>query len=88
MFKIIGNMSRHVKIVHCGIKAYNCTFCERSFGKAETLKHHIMTHTGEYNKYNSRYNQKDYFTHTQEKSRMVVMYAANDLYSLLHFKLI
>lgn len=42
-----GNMSRHIKIVHCGIKAYNCTYCDRSFGKAETLKHHVMTHTGE-----------------------------------------
>ncbi|XP_058464355.1 zinc finger protein 2-like [Malaya genurostris] len=47
VFSNIGNMSRHIKIVHCGIKAFPCTFCDRSFGKAETLKHHIMTHTGE-----------------------------------------
>lgn len=47
VFSNIGNMSRHIKIVHCGIKAYNCTYCDRSFGKAETLKHHVMTHTGE-----------------------------------------
>lgn len=40
-------MARHVKIVHCGIKAFSCQYCERSFGKAETLKHHMMTHTGE-----------------------------------------
>ncbi|XP_062555692.1 zinc finger protein 845-like [Armigeres subalbatus] len=47
VFSNIGNMSRHIKIVHCGIKSYNCTYCDRSFGKAETLKHHVMTHTGE-----------------------------------------
>ncbi|XP_058834118.1 zinc finger protein 501-like [Topomyia yanbarensis] len=47
VFSNIGNMSRHIKIVHCGIKAFNCKFCDRSFGKAETLKHHVMTHTGE-----------------------------------------
>ncbi|XP_053687765.1 oocyte zinc finger protein XlCOF6-like [Sabethes cyaneus] len=47
VFSNIGNMSRHIKIVHCGIKAYPCTYCDRSFGKAETLKHHVMTHTGE-----------------------------------------
>ncbi|XP_055595426.1 zinc finger protein 501-like [Uranotaenia lowii] len=47
VFSNIGNMSRHIKIVHCGIKAFPCTFCDRSFGKAETLKHHIMIHTGE-----------------------------------------
>lgn len=44
---ISGNRGRHIKIVHGGIKAYQCTYCDRSFGKAETLKHHIMTHTGE-----------------------------------------
>ncbi|XP_037025417.1 zinc finger protein 260-like [Bradysia coprophila] len=46
-FSSIGNMSRHFKIVHCGIKAYTCTICDRSFGKSETLKHHVYTHTGE-----------------------------------------
>lgn len=47
VFTSVGNMSRHYKIVHCGIKAYACTHCDRSFGKSETLKHHVMTHTGE-----------------------------------------
>lgn len=42
-----GNRGRHFRIVHCGIKAYSCTHCDRSFGKAETLKHHVMTHTGQ-----------------------------------------
>lgn len=41
------NMKRHIKVVHCGVKAYPCTYCDQSFGKAETLKHHTMTHTGE-----------------------------------------
>jgi len=42
-----GNVQRHYKTIHCGIKAFLCTYCDKSFGKAETLKHHIMTHTGE-----------------------------------------
>lgn len=46
VFSNIGNRSRHIKIVHCGVKEFKCTYCEKSFGKAETLKHHIMTHTG------------------------------------------
>uniref|UniRef100_A0A8D8G5R7 Zinc finger protein 235 n=1 Tax=Culex pipiens TaxID=7175 RepID=A0A8D8G5R7_CULPI len=47
VFSTIGGRSRHIKVVHQGIKAFKCTFCEKSFGKAETLKHHVMTHTGE-----------------------------------------
>ncbi|XP_041783029.1 zinc finger protein 501-like [Anopheles merus] len=47
VFLSSGNYSRHLKIVHCGIKNFKCPHCERSFGKAETLKNHIMTHTGE-----------------------------------------
>ncbi|XP_058170030.1 zinc finger protein 845-like [Anopheles ziemanni] len=42
-----GNLQRHIRIVHQKMKSYNCTHCSQSFGKAETLKHHIMTHTGE-----------------------------------------
>lgn len=42
-----GNLSRHIKIVHSRIKDFACQICDRSFGKADTLKHHIMTHTGE-----------------------------------------
>uniref|UniRef100_A0A182MA92 C2H2-type domain-containing protein n=1 Tax=Anopheles culicifacies TaxID=139723 RepID=A0A182MA92_9DIPT len=46
-FLTSGNFARHIKLVHRGIKEFKCTYCERSFGKAETLKNHIMTHTGE-----------------------------------------
>lgn len=46
VFSNIGNKTRHVKIVHCGVKEFKCTHCDKSFGKAETLKHHVMTHTG------------------------------------------
>ncbi|XP_049290960.1 gastrula zinc finger protein XlCGF57.1-like [Anopheles funestus] len=46
-FLTAGNLTRHIKLVHRGIKEFKCTHCERSFGKAETLKNHIMTHTGE-----------------------------------------
>ncbi|XP_055694872.1 zinc finger protein 41-like [Lutzomyia longipalpis] len=42
-----ASLTRHTKVVHQGIKAFNCPHCERSFGKKETLKHHVMTHTGE-----------------------------------------
>ncbi|XP_055710235.1 gastrula zinc finger protein XlCGF46.1-like [Phlebotomus papatasi] len=41
------SLKRHVKVVHQGVKDFHCPHCERSFGKAETLKHHVMTHTGE-----------------------------------------
>uniref|UniRef100_A0A1B0D3D5 C2H2-type domain-containing protein n=1 Tax=Phlebotomus papatasi TaxID=29031 RepID=A0A1B0D3D5_PHLPP len=41
------NVSRHVKVVHDGKKDFHCPHCERSFGKAESLRNHVMTHTGE-----------------------------------------
>lgn len=47
VFSRPANMKRHMRVVHCGVKAYPCPHCDRSFGKAETLKHHVMTHTGE-----------------------------------------
>lgn len=47
IFSSTANRGRHYRIVHCGIRAYPCTYCDRSFGKQDTLKHHIMTHTGE-----------------------------------------
>lgn len=34
-------------MVHRGHKPYICTYCQRSFAKADTLKYHTMTHTGE-----------------------------------------
>lgn len=43
----VANCERHVQNVHCGRKAFHCTFCTQSFSKAETLKHHTMRHTGE-----------------------------------------
>lgn len=46
VFSNSNNRTRHMRIVHCGVKAYHCTHCDKSFGKAETLKHHVMTHTG------------------------------------------
>ncbi|XP_050091261.1 gastrula zinc finger protein XlCGF28.1-like [Anopheles aquasalis] len=46
-FTSSGNLARHVRIVHRGIKAFKCQHCGQSFAKAETLKHHVMTHTGE-----------------------------------------
>ncbi|XP_021707646.1 gastrula zinc finger protein XlCGF57.1 [Aedes aegypti] len=47
VFLSTGNKSRHVRLVHQGIKNFKCTYCDRAFGKAETLKHHVMIHTGE-----------------------------------------
>ncbi|XP_055710233.1 gastrula zinc finger protein XlCGF46.1-like [Phlebotomus papatasi] len=43
----LGYMKKHMKVVHLGVRDFHCPHCERSFGKAETLKHHVMTHTGE-----------------------------------------
>ncbi|XP_075161409.1 uncharacterized protein LOC142234204 [Haematobia irritans] len=42
-----GNLRRHHKIVHQGVKDFACRFCHKRFAKAQTLKHHEMTHTGE-----------------------------------------
>lgn len=42
-----ANLKRHMKVVHQGIRKYECEHCGKSFGKAETLKYHVMTHTGE-----------------------------------------
>ncbi|XP_055842414.1 zinc finger protein 540-like [Episyrphus balteatus] len=47
VFNSLGNLHRHKRIVHEGIKDYPCSYCDKSFGKAETRKHHEMTHTGE-----------------------------------------
>ncbi|XP_058055191.1 gastrula zinc finger protein XlCGF57.1-like [Anopheles bellator] len=46
-FASSGNLARHVRIVHRGIKEFQCPHCGQPFGKAETLKNHVMTHTGE-----------------------------------------
>uniref|UniRef100_A0A182J9Y1 C2H2-type domain-containing protein n=1 Tax=Anopheles atroparvus TaxID=41427 RepID=A0A182J9Y1_ANOAO len=41
------NLATHVKTVHQKLAPFKCTHCNRSFGKKESLKRHIMTHTGE-----------------------------------------
>uniref|UniRef100_A0A1A9W3E8 Protein krueppel n=1 Tax=Glossina brevipalpis TaxID=37001 RepID=A0A1A9W3E8_9MUSC len=46
-FNGAGNLRRHHKIVHQGVKDFACRFCHKRFAKAQTLKHHEMTHTGE-----------------------------------------
>lgn len=46
-FKQHSNMQRHIRVVHHGIKSYICPHCDHAFGKAESLKYHIMTHTNE-----------------------------------------
>uniref|UniRef100_A0A1B0DQD1 C2H2-type domain-containing protein n=1 Tax=Phlebotomus papatasi TaxID=29031 RepID=A0A1B0DQD1_PHLPP len=40
-------LKRHVKVVHEGIKDYQCPHCDRAFSVSGALKDHIMTHTGE-----------------------------------------
>lgn len=42
----LGAVSRHVRIHHRNHKPYICPHCQRAFSKAETMKNHIMTHTG------------------------------------------
>uniref|UniRef100_A0A182NC86 C2H2-type domain-containing protein n=1 Tax=Anopheles dirus TaxID=7168 RepID=A0A182NC86_9DIPT len=47
VFSHAGNLARHIKTVHHGIKEFKCPHCDRYFGKLYTLKKHIQTHTGE-----------------------------------------
>lgn len=42
-----SRLAIHMKVVHFGVKEYQCTLCNRAFGKPDTLKHHIRTHTGQ-----------------------------------------
>ncbi|XP_011179001.1 zinc finger protein 14 [Zeugodacus cucurbitae] len=47
VFNSSGNLGMHDRIVHKGIRPFTCRFCDLSFGKQDTLKHHEMRHTGE-----------------------------------------
>lgn len=47
VFNSSGNLGMHDRIVHKGIRPFTCRFCNLSFGKQDTLKHHEMRHTGE-----------------------------------------
>lgn len=46
-FKRKHHLKDHVKTVHEGIRPYQCTFCDRSFGLSKTLRVHLMGHTNE-----------------------------------------
>lgn len=43
---IKGAINRHVRIHHRNHKPYICPHCQRAFAKAETMRNHVMTHTG------------------------------------------
>ncbi|KAG4072573.1 hypothetical protein HA402_004662 [Bradysia odoriphaga] len=47
VFTSYGAVTRHVRIHHRNHKPYICPHCQRAFAKAETMKNHVMTHTGE-----------------------------------------
>ncbi|XP_037025408.1 zinc finger protein 501-like [Bradysia coprophila] len=47
VFPSYSAVNRHVRIHHRNHKPYICPHCERAFAKAETMKNHVMTHTGE-----------------------------------------
>uniref|UniRef100_A0A1B0D0Y5 Uncharacterized protein n=1 Tax=Phlebotomus papatasi TaxID=29031 RepID=A0A1B0D0Y5_PHLPP len=40
-------LGRHVKLLHHGVRDFHCPHCDKSFGRADTLKNHVMIHTGE-----------------------------------------
>lgn len=44
-FKRKHHLKDHVKTVHEGIRPYQCTYCDRSFGLSKTLRVHLMGHT-------------------------------------------
>ena len=44
-FNGLGNMKRHFRVVHEGVKDFACQFCPKRFGKPDNLKNHEMTHT-------------------------------------------
>ncbi|KAJ6648569.1 Zinc finger protein [Pseudolycoriella hygida] len=47
VFASYSAINRHVRIHHRNHKPYICPHCQRAFAKAETMKNHVMTHTGE-----------------------------------------
>lgn len=40
-------LDRHTQVVHYDYKPYSCSYCDKTFSKSETLRHHTMRHTGE-----------------------------------------
>lgn len=44
VFSNSGNLNRHVKIVHLGLKPYVCLVCGHAFGKSDHLKRHMKSH--------------------------------------------
>ncbi|XP_067641594.1 zinc finger protein 391-like [Eurosta solidaginis] len=47
VFNSSANLGMHDRVVHKGIRRFACRYCDLSFGKPDTLKHHEMRHTGE-----------------------------------------
>ncbi|KAJ6648573.1 Zinc finger protein, partial [Pseudolycoriella hygida] len=47
VFGSYGGINRHVRIHHRNHKPYICPHCQRAFAKSDTMKNHVMTHTGE-----------------------------------------
>lgn len=79
-----SRLNTHMKVVHYGIKEFHCTFCDRSFGKPDTLKHHIMTHTGEITAFHVMYlivvlDSRIFFL--QVKSHTSAMFVGSDSFS-------
>lgn len=77
IFYKMANRSRHIKVFHCGVKNYKCEHCDRSFGKAETLKHHTMTHTDqqikiELKKISSNYNVPALIARTDKWNTVII----------------
>jgi len=46
MFKAYGHLSDHIKR-HLNLKPFECEICKNTFSRKNTLKTHLMTHTGE-----------------------------------------
>ena len=46
-FRRSSGRNEHIRNVHEGVKAYQCTHCPRAFSTSGALKLHLMGHTGE-----------------------------------------
>lgn len=75
-FKCKMNLTRHLRTSHATAAAVVCTLCERKFSCRDSLKRHMMVHTGErpYNcsmcskTFTNTFNLKTHLRrHTQEK---------------------
>ena len=40
-FGLLGNLKRHIKVVHEGIKDHQCQFCDKKFSQSGYLKKHV-----------------------------------------------